>query len=150
MKIRIIARGILFDNVNSKILLVRNRGASFWYPPGGGWEHETETITEGLTREIREETGIESVVVEKLLFVQEFQESEERKCLELFWLLSASTNDTELDHADLDPNGLVEERMWFTKEDLQELEIFPSELKKEFWTKELYAAGKPDPFLGSF
>lgn len=150
MKIRIIARGILFDNVNSKILLVRNKGSNFWYPPGGDWKHEAETITEGLTREIREEIGIENVAVERLLFVQGFQESEEQKYLELFWLLSASADNTNLNHVDLNPNGLVEEKKWLTREDLQGFEVFPSKLKEEFWTKELYTTGKSDPFLGSF
>jgi 8-oxo-dGTP diphosphatase len=44
-------------------LLVQNRrrdGSLDWSPPGGVIEvHDGETITDGLTREVREETGLE-------------------------------------------------------------------------------------------
>ena len=44
MKIRILARVIIYNK--SKILLVRNKGESFWYPPGGQWEYEKENTKE--------------------------------------------------------------------------------------------------------
>jgi len=48
MKIRILARVVIYNK--GKILLVRNKGESFWYPPGGQWEYKKENIIEAARR----------------------------------------------------------------------------------------------------
>ena len=70
-RLRVLARVLVLKD--NKILLVRNKGANFWYPPGGGWEYAEETITECASREVNEETGY-SVDIERLLWLQEFHE----------------------------------------------------------------------------
>lgn len=150
MKLRPITRAVIFDQDKQLLLLARNRGAKFWYPPGGGWEFEDEQLLDGLRREIKEETGIDEVEIKNLLFVQEFRESDEKKYLELFWLVEANSNGHNVDHLDEDPNGMVEELKWFKQEELQDLKVFPQELKDIFWEKELYRENTSDPFLGSF
>lgn len=150
MKLRPITRAIIFDQDKKLLLLARNRDAKFWYPPGGGWEFKNEHLLNGLKREIKEETGIEEVEIKNLLFVQEFKESEDKKYLELFWLVEANSNNHNIDHLDEDPDGMVEELKWFEQEELQDLKVFPQELKEIFWDKELYKETTFNPFLGSF
>jgi ADP-ribose pyrophosphatase YjhB (NUDIX family) len=49
--------GVILDDQDSHVLLVQRRDNGRWEPPGGILELG-ETITEGLAREIREETGV--------------------------------------------------------------------------------------------
>jgi ADP-ribose pyrophosphatase YjhB (NUDIX family) len=149
-QLRILARALVIHN--SKILLVRNKGANFWYPPGGGWEYETETITECASREVKEETGYD-VVVDRMLWLQEFH-TEGKTFFETFWLtrLDAPTpeHESELErHIDLDPDGMVEEGRWYTQDELVSLKVFPKRVKDYGdYLKEL--PGTKDPFIGTF
>ncbi|QQS22285.1 NUDIX domain-containing protein [Candidatus Saccharibacteria bacterium] len=63
-KLRVIIRALIIDS--NKILLARNKDANFWYPPGGGWEFEDESVKDSVKREVTEETGY-SVHVDSLL-----------------------------------------------------------------------------------
>lgn len=150
-KLKPIARVITYNKDDNKILLVRNKDASFWYAPGGTWEYEKENVLECAEREVFEEVGLK-VKVGKLIYVQEFHGSDkdgEVVCLETFWL-GELTHEQELnkDHIDLDPNGAVEEARWFSKEELQDLKVFPKRLKDSFWSNiDLLLSGE-DLFIG--
>jgi ADP-ribose pyrophosphatase YjhB (NUDIX family) len=149
-KLKPISRVVTYDHDSGKILLVRNKGATFWYAPGGGWEYETEDVVGCATREVLEETGLH-VEVKRLLYVQEFhakEGDEENICLEIFWLANLS-HEQKLNksHIDLDPEGSVEEAAWFSQEQLTDLKVFPKRLKNTFWS----LVKKPDdedPFIG--
>lgn len=130
-KLRTISRVMVTHE--DKILLVRNRDANFWYPPGGGWEFEEETIAECAAREVAEETGYK-VTIKDLVWVREFREGEEKVFLETFWRASLSpentqSTDTLSDHIDLDPNGIVDEARWFTSDDIQDMKVLPEIIK---------------------
>jgi len=150
-KIKPIARVVVYDKNLNKILLVRNKEASFWYAPGGTWEWEHENILECAKREVFEETGLH-VDIGKLLYTQEFHGIEgelENVCFETFWLAKL-THEQELnkDHIDLDPEGEVEEVKWFGKEDLQDLKVFPKRLKNTFWDNIENFEKMEDSFIG--
>lgn len=143
-----IARVITYDGQANKILLVRNRNASFWYAPGGGWEIEKENILECAKREVLEETGLH-VNVKKLLYMQEFHGSEDIVCLETFWLATPPHHKALHSlHIDFDPHGEVEEARWFSRTELQDLKIFPKRLKDTFWENIKYLEASEDPFIG--
>jgi len=131
--LRVITRAFIFDN--DKILLARNKGANFWYPPGGGWEFESESIRESVGREVTEETGY-TVDVKNLLWVREFREPEkDRVALETFWLTQVSeTNEQTAEglarHIDQDANGAVEECRWFTVAELEDVKVLPKFVKE--------------------
>jgi ADP-ribose pyrophosphatase YjhB (NUDIX family) len=148
MKLRNLARVAVYDQEKKKILLVRNKGANFWYLPGGGWEYDRETIVECAKREVKEETGLD-VEITRFLYIQEFHASTDTICFETFWLGSL-TDEQELqkNHFDLDPQGLVEEAGWFSQDDLKDLKIFPKRLKDSFWENITFMIDSEDRFIG--
>ncbi len=148
--LRVLARTLVIKD--DKILLVRNKGAEFWYPPGGGWEYEKETITECASREVFEETGY-VVGIKKLLWLQEFHEKD-KIFFETFWLAEVSEDNTQTinklnNHIDLDKNGAVEEARWYKEAELKNLKIFPERVKsfRSFVKDSEY---RVDPFIGTF
>ncbi len=149
-QLRILARTLVIDHSN-RILLVRNRDANFWYPPGGQWEYEDETITECASREVKEETGY-SVEVERLLWLQEFH-VEGKIFFETFWLSRLDQSNEQSSnsdkHIDLDPDGMVEEAKWYTQSELANLKVFPERVKQY----QNYIEKQTDidnPFIGTF
>jgi len=131
MKLKVISRVVIYNPEKNKLILVRNKNANFWYPPGGGWEFDKENILEAGKREVKEEVGID-IEIDRLLYVQEFQESKNQKNFETFWL-AKYIGKIDLEHVDLDPNGMVEEIKEFSKDEMKDLEIFPKRLKNTFW-----------------
>lgn len=131
-KLRVISRAIILDKDN--ILLARNKDADFWYPPGGGWEEETESLEESVQREVKEETGY-LIDVSSLLWVREFREPEKNKIsLETFWKTTISPDNEQTteglsSHTDLDSDGAVEECRWFPLDTISDVKILPRFLK---------------------
>lgn len=148
MKIKILARTVVYDGEKQKILLVKNKGANFWYAPGGGWEYDKENILECAKREVYEEVGVH-VTVKKLLYMQEFHESTDTIFFETFWLAELTHEQTlNRSHVDLDPNGMVEDAQWFGREELRDLKVFPKRLKETFWNNLSSFLTGEDPFIG--
>ena len=79
MKRRVNVRGIIINDKGELFcqrLTARNEdGRNFWCTPGGGLD-PLESLTDGLRREMIEETGVEPVIG-SLLFIQQFSESGE-------------------------------------------------------------------------
>ncbi len=148
MILKLLARVIIYDEENDKILLVKNRGANFWYTPGGGWEHDRETVIECAKREVYEETGL-TVEILRMLWTQEFHESSDKVFFETFWLARAAHNRSiKENHTDHDPTGNVEKAQWFGKEELVHLKVFPKRLKGSFWDDLIFLSIFEDPFIG--
>lgn len=81
---RINVRGIVWHE--GRLLAVRHKTkdgeeASYWATPGGGLD-PLESLTDGIKRELLEETGITAEVGE-LLFVQQFSSNSRRSVEEL-------------------------------------------------------------------
>lgn len=132
MNIRILSRVVIYNK--GKLLLVKNKGENFWYPPGGQWKYDKENIIQAAKREVKEETGLD-VNIDKLLYLQEFRPKPDLIFFETFWIASLLTKQTyNQNHIDLDPNGQVETAKWFSKKELNDLKVFPKRLKNTFWT----------------
>jgi ADP-ribose pyrophosphatase YjhB (NUDIX family) len=140
--LRPIARVILLNPDTHKLLLARNEGSDFWYPPGGGWEYDREGIKEAAKREVLEEVGLD-VEIGRLLYTQEFHMSDEVVSLETFWL-AYTTEDVPEGH---EPDGAIEELHWFTQEELRELTVYPKRLKDVFWQELEVREGLQDNFV---
>lgn len=85
MNRRIAVRAIIYKN--GKIFALRQikhgKVNEFWSTPGGGLD-PMESLEDGLTRELIEETGVKPVVG-PLLFIQQYKESETEEQLEFFY-----------------------------------------------------------------
>lgn len=57
--------GIIFDNDETVILLIKRRDVPVWVLPGGGIDHP-ETAEDAIVREIKEETGLEVTIKRKV------------------------------------------------------------------------------------
>jgi ADP-ribose pyrophosphatase YjhB (NUDIX family) len=81
---RVNTRGIIFKNglLFAQQLKANSGPNQFWSTPGGGLD-PNESLTDGLRREMIEETGI-APVIGKLLFIQQFNDGK-REQLEFFF-----------------------------------------------------------------
>ncbi len=149
MKTRIQARAVTLSPDKQSMLLVRNRDAAFWYAPGGGLE-ENEDIKQCAVREMLEETGLR-ITLKQLLYVQELHDKKDnRATIELFWLAELAHSQTlDEHHTDIDPEGDVAEARWFTRGQLQNITVYPAQLKDSFWSQLDHPPGE-DLFLGVF
>lgn len=146
-KLRLNTRVLVYHE--NKLLLVRNKNAHFWYPPGGGWEYEHETIQECAVREVYEETGYQ-INLRQMLWAQELRDHNQIY-FETFWLAdlakqNAQTTRGLASHIDHDPAGMVAAAKWFTEAELQSLKIFPEQAKR-FAN---FTAAPSSVFLGIF
>jgi len=143
-KLRIVSRAIVYQK--GKVLLVKNKGENFWYPPGGAWNFQKENIIEAAKREAKEETGLE-IKIQRLLYVQEFHPLPNLIFFEVFWLAKLNSKQKlKKTHKDLDKKGQVEIAKWFSQKELKNLKVFPKRLKTTFWGK--IFKKEEDPFIG--
>lgn len=147
--LRVLCRVITYNSKNMSILLVRNKNQKWWCLPGGGWDHNQESILECAGRETLEETGIRVKII-KLLYIQTlYLKGEEKTWLEHFWLAEPIGN-TEIPMGHDDMHGVVDEARWFTKEDIQEITVYPEVFKTNFWDVINLVINEPDRYLGHF
>ncbi len=79
-----------------------------WFILGGGWEFQIgESLRDAGHREVMEECRVE-ISIERMMYLQEFHETEDKIALELFWF-GTELSEQNKDPIDLDPNGQVEE-----------------------------------------
>jgi 8-oxo-dGTP diphosphatase len=111
------------------ILLAAHRGllpngATFWSPPGGGWDFG-EGLKEALRREFKEETGL-AVRVGRQLHLHEFRHGE-LQALEVFFEVHANDTTAEptLGHdPEHGPNQqLITDLQWLTPRQLLALPL---------------------------
>ena len=122
-----------------RLLLVRNEGLPYWYPPGGGWE-PGETLPECGAREVYEETRLR-VEVGPLLYVQEFYgEGKHERSLEL--IFSATLTD-EHSEARIPEHEHLAEARWFSQEEMQGFTVYPPQLKS------VGLEPPSDPYIGA-
>lgn len=144
MTLRILCRAIVLDQDTARILLVRNKGAAFWYPPGGGWKESEEDLQQCVVRETEEETGIQVLPV-RLLYVQEFKPNDTDVHLELFWFAYPISSPSLVPVQD--KHGLVEEARWFSQDELGKIKVFPTRLRDRFWRELSHSLTSPNPLL---
>lgn len=143
MQHRIRAAGLILDP-EQRILLVREMdsltGGEFWVPPGGGLEPQDVSIIDCLRRELLEETGLPATTVGRLVYLREFSETSRAvHHIELFFEVRAyhGTLNSGWPADSAAPPTLSRHARWFHQTDLQNLRIYPEELKREFWEERL-------------
>jgi 8-oxo-dGTP diphosphatase len=134
MNHRIRVATIIVDN--QKVLLVKHvhpkTGFAWWIPPGGGLEDKDASIFDCAKREAFEETNLK-VDISRIIYIREFLGNEMN--LEIFTL--ADNHQGESGIGNIHGNGADEDYIkdigWFSKEELQDVVVFPEILKDEFW-----------------
>jgi 8-oxo-dGTP diphosphatase len=120
-KVRVRVCGLYWKD--EKLLMVTHKGlnsaGSFWAPPGGGVEFG-ESLESALTREFREETGIE-VKVDRFLFGCEFIK-EPLHAIELFFEVTGTGGFLEVGN---DPEVQIIEQIKLM--DTNEIALIPAE-----------------------
>lgn len=118
----------LIRDMQGRYLMVQS-GSGQWHFPGGGIE-KTETIAEGLIREIQEETGYKLSIKRQELFTlheQRFYHSREQNfyhSIQLFYMAQLAT--AESDENLMSPRDRTRARAWLSLADLQPDTIHPS------------------------
>ena len=96
---------------NRKLLLIKRNGGGHWESPGGRLEFGEDLHT-ALRREIKEETGLDDICIEKLLFAVTFIGFEKGKQDVGLYYLSYANNDKVIlshEHTDF---------IWANKEEI--------------------------------
>ena len=135
--IRLAARGIILHE--NRLLLVnayKGRG-DLWCAPGGGAEVH-QSLTDNLTREIHEETGL-TVQVGAPCLLNEFHDPNGSfHQVEVFFRCTLVAG--ALNPAWKDPERVVTLRRWVTREEMSNLTVRPKSLAAVAW-------GDPDTLL---
>lgn len=121
---------------DQKVLLVKHvhpeTGYVWWVPPGGGLEDKDTSIFDCAKREVFEEANLK-VDISKIIYIREFVGKNMN--LEIFTL--ADNHQGELGIQNIYGNGadedFIKDVAWFSKDELQNIFVFPEILKDEFW-----------------
>jgi 8-oxo-dGTP diphosphatase len=137
MKHRIRSAVIIVDD--NKILLIKHvhpkTGIEWWVPPGGGVEEKDASIFECAKREVFEEANLK-IDASRVIYIREFHDKEDNVLnVELFVLADNYTGDVDIKNiAGSGPDEhYIKKAEWFTKEDLQDITVYPEILKDSFW-----------------
>jgi len=130
-RVRVAVRGLLMRE--DRLLVVNawpTEVSDLWCAPGGGVEPHT-SLPENLVREIKEETGLE-VTVGPPVLVNEFHDPERGfHQVDVYFRVTAA--DATLDLGWTDPEGIVTERRFVTRDELAGLRVKPSSLAAVAW-----------------
>jgi len=131
MRYGISAGSIIIDK-QDRILLVHHYEAgkyNFWVPPGGSLE-ANESIYDCARRELLEETGLQADL-DFPLYIQEFWEPDYH-FVKIFILGNITGGTLTTQNKESTESFLIEAK-FFSKNELQELTVFPEILKDQFW-----------------
>lgn len=131
---------------NEQVLLVNHRVSGqydFWVPPGGSLSG-SESILDCARRETLEETGL-TVELGQILYIQEFLEPGYHFC-KFFIMCTSFSGDLTLANRESGETFLVDVG-FFSREALQEMNVFPTVLKDSFW-QEIWKNNPVTRYLG--
>ncbi|MDJ0822289.1 MAG: NUDIX hydrolase [Paracoccaceae bacterium] len=132
---RLAVRAIILHH--DRLLLVNawpGGQSDLWCAPGGGVERG-QSLPDNLAREVHEETGLRIAVGDPCL-VNEFHDPDRGfHQVELFF--RAQIIDGTLSEAWRDPEGVVDQRQFFTRDETAGLRLKPSSLVEIAWSNAL-------------
>lgn len=119
--------------VGDKILIDNCDNAPFWGYPGGHVELG-ESTREAVVREVKEEIGVDAEIIKNLASIQLFFTREDGKPFHeigFYYLMKANIEPKNLTIEENDKGRLRKHQFrWVTKEELKNLDVRPTELKK--------------------
>lgn len=127
-------------NDEQRILLIKHvhpeTGYEWWVPPGGGIEEFDNSVFDCARREVFEEANLK-VDINRIAYIREFFIKKDKKLnIEIFTL--ADNYEGELSLKNIAGKGsdeqFVKDVRWFSREELQDIVVFPEILKDYFWS----------------
>lgn len=152
MKHKISTGVFLFEG--DKVLLIKHvnpeTGFTWWVPPGGGIEN-SETLFDAGIREVKEEAGI-NIEIDKVVYLRHLiYRKLNKQVLTVYMVgnkISGDLSTKNLEKIDTLDRKYIKEARFFSKEEAQEIEVFPEIVKDKLW--EDRKKGFPNiRFLGS-
>jgi len=129
--IRLAVRAAILDA--GRVLVVNaypGQTSDLWCLPGGGVDPHA-SLPENLAREVAEETGL-TVDVGPLCLVNEFHDPPRGfHQVDLYFRCEIVAG--QIDPAWLDPEGIVTERRFFTREEMSSIRFKPDSLPEAAW-----------------
>lgn len=126
-----ISVGVIVES-EGRILVVRHAKAGaydFWVAPGGGVQGD-ESLHHAAQREAREETGL-TVEPLSLAYIEELLQPGLRHCK--FWFTGKLLGGTLSADAPEATTEYITEAAWLTREELQQVNVFPPVLSGRYW-----------------
>lgn len=126
--VKIVCRALIIDE-QSRLLLIKNTGNTFWCLPGGSLESTDASIRQCLERELHEELGVAAQIGD-VSFFQEMHKGDTRY-IEL--VLKAFVVRGELPTSEsirYVSSGEINDICWATEEDLIHIDLKPERLRK--------------------
>jgi ADP-ribose pyrophosphatase YjhB (NUDIX family) len=133
--VRLAVRALIVHR--NRLLLVNAWGggvSDLWCAPGGGAEPHS-SLHENLIREVHEETGL-TVAIGMPAMVNEFHDPK-RDFHQVDVYFRAEITSGTLDDTWRDPEGIVTERQFFTREEMAEIRYKPDTLPDAVWGDEV-------------
>lgn len=137
---------------DDKILLVKHvhpkTGFTWWVPPGGGLDGQ-ETIFECGAREVQEETGL-SVEFDKIAYIRQFiYREEDQNNMDVYITASSMDGIETIDniHGKGPDDQYIKELRYFSREEIQDITVFPEILQGQMWD-DLKSAFPHPVFIG--
>ncbi|MCT4577853.1 NUDIX hydrolase [Donghicola sp.] len=128
---RVAVRAVILHD--DKLLLVNawpNGRSALMCAPGGG-VNAGQSLPCALMREMKEETGLDVTVLEPCLINEFHDPNSGFHQVEVFF--RCTIEDATLDPAWQDPEGVVTQRRWVTRAEINDLEVKPSSLAAVAW-----------------
>ncbi len=128
--IRLAVRALIL--ADDKLLLVNAyRGSGeLWCAPGGGADPHS-SLHDNLTREVMEETGL-TVAVRDMALVNEFHDPDGTfHQVDIYFRCDIVAGQTSASH--VDPEGVVTQHIWVTRDELAKLRVKPDSLAAVAW-----------------
>lgn len=140
-RLRLAVRGLIFHD--GRLLLVNawpGGQSDLLCAPGGGVEPH-QSLPDNLAREVHEETGL-TVAVGGAVLVNEFHAPENAfHQVDVYFRCTIVAGDPH--GAWTDPEGIVTERHWVTRDEMARLRVKPDSLAEVAWDHDGLAAYDP-------
>ncbi len=128
--IRLATRALILKD--DRLLLVNAyRGSGeLWCAPGGGADPH-QSMPDNLIREVTEETGL-TVTVGAVALINEFHDPKGSfHQVDIYFRCAIAAGDTDPDH--IDPEGVVTQHRWVTRDELAAMRVKPDSLAAVAW-----------------
>ncbi len=132
---RVSVRALIMKD--DRLLLVnafQRKKSDLWCAPGGG-ANDHVSLVENLIREIHEETGLTVSVGDPVMINEFHAPSNKYHQVDLFFRCTIVSG--EIDNNWIDPEGIVTERRFFSRSEMDTIRFKPDSLAKAAWGDEI-------------